>query len=609
MAAGAILLFSTPALAAASSADILAANRAAKGGDAWNGKAELQIDYAYTGQGLTGQSHTRFSLQRSAFVDSAELGPSRTANGFDGVHAWEREPSGTVTDQGAGDVLPLAVNEAYRDRNLWWTADRGGATIVVRGRRHDAQGDYDVLTVTPRGGEPFEAWFDVRTHLLARTVETQVTLTITTTYADYAAVDGVQIAQRLVVDDGTGAAGLQTMTLTRARFLPAKPNSATYAAPAEDLHDFSLAGGVRDTTVPFRLINNHIYAAVSVNGAAPMQFLFDTGGHDILTPPTAKTLGVKAEGAMTATGAGSGFAQSGVATVRSIRIGAATLVNQPVGVLQFSNAAEGVDEQGMIGYEVFARFVTRIDYGRRRLTLIDRRYFDPKDAGTPIPFRFYHHLPVMQGSYDGVPGAFCADTGARTPLSLNGQFVDAHGLRARTGKGVEALTGWGVGGASRAVVTHGGVLKLGEVTVEAPLTELSLDTGGSDAAAAFPNNVGGGVLKRFIVTLDYAHSRLYLKPIAGPIADLDTFDRSGMWINAGAGGFEVTDVTKGGPAEEAGLKKGDLITAVDGKAVDGPHLHDLRERLRDDPPGTAVTFTLETPSGPRQIALTLRDQF
>ena len=32
------------------------------------------------------------------------------------------------------------------------------------------------------------------------------------------------------------------------------------------------------------------------------------------------------------------------------------------------------------------------------------------------------------------------------------------------------------------------------------------------------------------MTFDYDHNTMYLKP-AGRMADLDTFDRAGMWIN------------------------------------------------------------------------------
>lgn len=592
--------------AAGHAADILAANHDAAGGSAWNDKATLQINYAYAGQGLNGTTSSLQDLRRGAFVDDYQIGPSSGANGYDGTQAWAREPSGTVTAQGGGDTLQLAINEAYRDRNLWWRADRGGAQISGPLQKTADQHSYDVLTVTPVGGKPFEAWFDARTHLLARTVENQVTLTISTLYTDYAAVDGVQLARKLVVDDGSGPNGRQTFTLASAHFLPVR-DAAAYARPATDLHDYALAAGASETTVPFRLINNHIYASVSVNGSKPLNFIFDTGGHDILTPATAKRLGVKPQGSQTSSGAGDSTAQSGLARVDSIKVGAATLTSQPVSVLQFSNASEGVDEQGMIGYEFFARFVTRIDYGKHQLTLIDKKHFDPKDAGMPVRFRFFGQFPEVLGSYDGIPGRFGIDTGSRGTLSLTRPFAAQNRLQEREKNGIEALTGWGVGGPSRGFVFRGKDLLLDSVKISAPLTEFSTDKGGAGGVEAFPNNIGGGVLKRFVVTLDYDHQLIYLKPIEGKVADLDTFDRSGLWVNQSEQGFQIIDVAKGTPADTAGLHAGDVITAVDGKPVQSLRIYQLRERLRNDAPGTVVAMTVSHDGARRTVKLTLRD--
>ena len=602
----AALVAQAPAHAATSVADILAANHAATGGAAWDGKLTLQSQYAYSGQGLTGTTSALADLQYGAFVDSYKLGPTSGTNGFDGTHAWEKEQSGTVTPQEGGDVRQLAVNEAYRNQHSWWRADRGGAQITSAGQQHEDGKTYDVLTVVPEHGNPFDAWFDTQTHLLARTVEMQVTQKITTFYSNYANTDGVQIAHKLVVDDGSGAANRQTMTLTSVHFRPARDKSA-YAKPPSDLHDYTLDSGVTETTVPFQLINNHIYAAVSINGSKPLNFIFDTGGHDILTPATAKMLGVKPQGSQTASGAGDNVEQSGVATVASIKVGAATLSDQPVGVLQFSNASEGIDEQGMIGYEFFARFITRFDYGKHQITFIDKKHFDPKDAGTPVRFRFYHQFPEVLGSYDGIPGRFGIDTGARTALSLTRPFAEKNHLRDREKSGIEALTGWGVGGPTRGFVFRGKDLQLDGLTIAAPLTEFSLDKGGAGGVDAFPNNVGGGVLKRFVVTLDYDHQLMYLKPIQGKVDDLDTFDRSGMWLNGAKQGFKIVDVGKGTPADTAGLRAGDVITAVDGQPVSAIHLYDLRKRLRNDAPGTTVTITVTRDGAPQTAKLTLRD--
>jgi hypothetical protein len=591
--------------AGAGQGDVLAANAAASGGKAWLVPGTLDLDYAYAGQGLTGTVHTRYDLAGRGFVDTYVTGPQAGASGFDGANAWEKEQSGIVSDQKGGDMLPLAFNEAYRDGNLWWRKDRGGASIVDKGETTEKDATFDVLTVTPKNGKHFDAWFDVKTHLLARTAEVQGSQTITTFYSGYAPVDGRVIAHKIVIDDGSGVANRQTETLTVARVLPVE-SPASFAQPQTVLHDASIAGNAAETTVPFRLINNHIFADVSVNGGKPLLFIFDTGGHSLLTTETSKELRIAAEGAETMTGGGSGLIQGGITRVASLSVGGATITDQPVTVTDFgSTATEGIDVKGMVGYEFFARFVTRFDYGAHTITFIDKNHFDPKDAGTPVPMVLYSQLPQVTGSYDGIPALFCIDTGSRMPLLLTGPFVAAHNLRAQASNGVEAMTGWGVGGPSRSFVTRGGELKLGDVTIEHPLTMMSLDTGGSAAAEAFPNNIGGGVLKRFVVTLDYDHYTMYLKPVSPPVADLDTFDRSGIWINGDPQGFKIVEVSKGTPAEAAGLKAGDIIVAVDGKPATGIALYDLRQRLRDDAPGTIVKFSLK--GGARDVSVTLKD--
>ena len=343
--------------------------------------------------------------------------------------------------------------------------------------------------------------------------------------------------------------------------------------------------------MPFHLWNNHIYADVSVNGSKPMTFIFDTGGHSILAPATAKELGVKTMGSVSSTGGGDNIATGGEAMVKSLTVGGATITDQPVSTLDTSPAGtEGANEKGMIGYEFFARFITRFDYGHHTITFIDKKYFDPKTAGMPVPMRLYHQFPEILGSYDGVPGRFGIDTGSRMPLLLNKAWAAKNGFPKPGTKTLQAQTGWGVGGPTHSLVFKGGVLKLGDVTIDHPLTMVSTDKGGAGSVELFPSNVGGGVLKRFAVTFDYDNSTMYLKPIQGHVEDLDTFDKSGMWINAVPEGFKVIDITKGGPAEGAGLAKDDVITAINGKSAAGMNLPELRQKLRTEKSGTAMTL-------------------
>ena len=57
-------------------------------------------------------------------------------------------------------------------------------------------------------------------------------------------------------------------------------------------------------------------------------------------------------------------------------------------------------------------------------------------------------------------------------------------------------------------------------------------------------------------------------------------------------GFEITVVTKGGPAEEAGILAGDIITGVDGKNITDMDVNAVADLIRGDE-GTTVELTLD----------------
>jgi hypothetical protein len=603
LAALAAALLSTSALAAAPDA-ILAANRTASGGDAWN-RAALVTEFDYVGNGLTGKAAGTADLATGAYEQHYTIGPQSGANGYDGSRVWTKDNSGIVTLQEGGDSVPLAINTAYRNANLWWRPDHGGATIVSDGSKSDNGAAYDVLTVTPKGGKSFDAWFDVRTHLLYRIEEYQGQVLTKTTTTDYRSYDGTQQPVTTIVNQGDTKYD-QRFTLTKATFL-AKSDAATYVPPPSvATADFAIANGAHEVTIPFDLIANHIHTHVMINGKGPYYVIVDTGGVNLINPELAKELGIPVEGKSAGRGAGDATMDIGLARVGEIDLGGARIKNQVFMTLALDQLypANGVEMRGMVGYETFRRFVTRIDYGARTITLIDPKSFDPKDAGTPVHVAFAGNAAIVDGTYEGVPGKFQIDTGARSALTLNGPYAAANHFTA--GKGVDAVDGWGVGGPSRSHVVRGGALAIGGITAAAhPVVGMSLDKGGSFADPSLSGNIGGGILKRFVITFDYGHNTLYLKPVAGPVADLDSYDRAGMWFNVTPEGYKVISVTEGGPAAVVGIKPDDVITAIDGAPVSGLKLPEVRARLRNDAPGTAVELHLA--SG-KDITVMLKDQ-
>lgn len=605
LAALASVSTTTLALAAPTAAEVLDANAKATGSLA--GKQVLKSEYAYSGQGLTGTVSSITDVRDGRFVDDAKIGPASEMQGFDGKQAWQKDTSGSITVQSGGDMRQLAVNEAYRRANLWWRSDRGDAAVMSDGEKTEAGNAYDVLTVTPKDGKNFDAWFDAKTHLLARIVEVQNVDTMTTAYSGYHAVDGVELPAKTVQSNGNPKYD-QSIVATTVAFVP-EQGAETFAIPKVVMTDAIIAGGAKDTTFPFHLYNNHIYADVRVNGKGPYQFIFDTGGVNLVTPPLAKELGLKSEGDMQGNGGGAGHMDVSLTKVSSLQLGDATVKDQVFAVLPLNTMAniDGVPMPGMVGFETFRRFVTRIDYGTDKITLIRPDAFDPKGAGVPIPINFDGNTIEAHATYDGVPGTFTIDTGARSALMLNTPFVAAHAQFAKYNNAPEAVTGWGIGGPSKSHVIRGNALILGDRTIAGPVVLLSTDTKGDNSSNTISGNIGGGILKRFIVTLDYEHNTMYLKPVTTAVSDLDSFDRSGLWINNSSTGYAVVDVTKGGPSDAAGLKVGDEIVSVDGKPATSIPLYEMRQRLRNEPVGTAVKLTVKRGVETKDVTVTLRN--
>ncbi len=591
---------------AADPQDALARFKEATGGARWDAVATAHTVSSVEASGLRGRAESWDDVRRGRYVTRYTLGPMKGAEGFDGSTPWTQDTSGQVRIEEGGESREAAADEAYRRSLAYWYPQRWPATVEAAGERSEGSRRFSVVRLTPRGGRPFEMWLDVATGLLDRTVERAAIETRTVLLSDYRTVNGLRVPHAWRSTNGETKYD-QRSTLETIAF-DESLEDARFQPPAPPPPDFAIAGGREATTVPFELLNNHIYVNVRIDGKGPYLVLCDTGGANIVTPELAKELGLKTEGALQGRGVGEKSEDVALAKVATLGLGDATVRDQLFLVLPLGSFrdVEGVPGRGLIGYEIFKRFVVTIDYERRRLTLTQPAAFTGRPGGHVVPFRFNSHIPQVEGTLDGIAGAFDLDTGARDSLSLLGPFVEKNGLKSRYAPRFEGVTGWGVGGPSRSLVTRAKLLTLGGVRVERPVTELSLQSKGAFTDPYVAGNVGGGTLKRFTVTFDYAKQQVTFEPNAS-FAKPDVFDRAGLWMNLSGGRFAVLDVMAGGPAAEAGLAVGDAITAVDGRAVRDLSLPAVRERFRTDPPGTKVRLTVEAKGRRRELTLVLRD--
>jgi PDZ domain/Aspartyl protease len=586
---------------------ILAANRMAVNDPPPH--SAMRAVYRQITSGLTGTLTARVDLDTGAYVEETEAEGVNEAQGFDGKTPWQRDISRAYTPQEGGDRIPSAVDSAYRRANLWWRADHGGAVIVYVGRDTGAARNLEHLSVVPKGGKRFDAWFDSDTHLIAKVSYDQQFLHVTETYSDYRREGPQILAHKIVTDPGLGDAAVSSSTLVHCSYDPAQPVSS-YSLPNTPPTGATIAGDATSTTVPFRLLNNHVYIEATVKGKGPFTFIVDTGGHTLLSPRLVEELRLKPIGEAVTSGAGEGHGTTGFVHYDEIAIGGLRLRDQ-VGFATevYDSAVEGIRVDGMVGFELVRRMVTTIDYGRNIITFTAPARFHPgPDLGIPIPFVFYDHVPNVPGRIGDLPARFAIDTGSRGELDVTSPFVAKHRLRDQFTKGARAVTGWGVGGPARSYVVRMPSVAIGPVIIRDPVVDLSDASHGTFSDPNFDGNVGSALLKRFVVTFDYTGRVMYLKLIEPVPSDTGTFDRTGLWINAKGGGYEVMDVAPGSAASQAGLTVGDLIVAADGRAVSASGLSETRQKFRSAPPGTRVTLSIRRGSQMHSVTLLLHDQ-
>ncbi|PYS52562.1 MAG: hypothetical protein DMF68_01215, partial [Acidobacteria bacterium] len=245
--------------------------------------------------------------------------------------------------------------------------------------------------------------------------------------------------------------------------------------------DFTVAGK-SSTSLPFDLIDNRIIINISLNGKGPFRFIFDSGGVAVISPEVARDLGLKIVGTSTDGGVGEKTVERGATAISEVKVGDIRLADEEFGVISFADTkyvfgANRID--GIIGYPLFKRFVVKIDYERQRLTFTEPSAFAYHGGGTIVALDFDAHLPLVNGSIDGIPGIFVIDTGTRSALLLYGPFKEKNNLRAKYKASLEGVTGWGIGGPVRSQLARIDSLKLGAVEVHNLVARLSLQRSGA----------------------------------------------------------------------------------------------------------------------------------
>jgi hypothetical protein len=590
---------------------ILAKAKASMGGSAWDRIRSIRSTGTLETSGLRGTIETLEDLSSGAHVTRYDLGAIRGMDGFDGHTVWLEDSTGQIYPQGHGTKRMEAANAAYLACRGYWFPKRWPADVAWMGRRKELGRAYEVLQITPRGGQPFEFWVDAQTGCLNRTMDFKEGETDTTRFADYREVQGVKLP--FDIREGRGEAQFDSVMRLTQVTLNQPLRAQAFTMPIPSSKDCGFVQGLTSTTMPIEIEpDGHVYLQASLDGKGPFWFCLDSGVEgSMLTPAVAKQLGLKAEGAVALKGVGAATESASFLTVNRTQFTGAWVdgltfsVSPSVGMI---GEVHGEPCAGIFGSDLLQRFVVRIEYAAHRLSLFSAQRWRYRGHGVAVPFVFRGQIPQVEGKLDGMPGTFAIDTGSGGTLDVFAPFVAAHHLIAKAGLTYPNPEGdRGFGGETQSRLTRFRELRLGTASMARPIVGLSTMNQGAFAGREGLGNVGAGFFKHFDVTFDYRRQRIYFEPNANH----DAPDRFGnthglRGLEGDKNGFRIMDLLQPSPLSEVGVKVGDVIVSINGKAGRDLTPGVLGEAL-GGPVGSLLDLEIQADGKIRHVTLTLRD--
>lgn len=371
---------------------------------------------------------------------------------------------------------------------------------------------------------------------------------------------------------------------------------------------FHMKPGQKRVQFPIEVINNLIIVPVVVNGQLPLKFILDTGVRttiltekafsDILNLPYSRHYQVAGPG-------GEKLVEAYITNDVTLDMpgihgqGHAMLVLEK-DYLELRNYL-GTDVQGILGYEVFSRFVVEVDYESRQLVISAPDTYKPKARYQELNIRVedtkpYVEVPITFQNGSTVTTKLLVDTGASHGLVLDPLSDDRIKIPE---KHVNSLIGRGLAGTINGKIGRINSIVLGrytlkDVVVNFPNPE---DYGNPDSLKSTDvfrhGAIGGDLLRRFNTVFNFPMGKMYLKKNLA-FSRKFNFNLSGLTFKAKGSRlrrFEITDVRKGSGADLAGIQVGDELVAINGISASDYSLNALNQAF-DLRPGKKVRLVI-----------------
>lgn len=385
---------------------------------------------------------------------------------------------------------------------------------------------------------------------------------------------------------------------------------------------FAINDGRKRIQIPIQIQNNLIVVPVVLNDVLPLKFIIDTGVRtsiltqktfaDILQLPYSRKYSIAGPGEEK-------IVEAFVTTNVSINLPGVTGRGLSLLVLEEDylelRKILGVDVHGILGYELFSRFIVEINYAKKVMTLSLPEKFKKRRGFDEIPMLIedtkpFILTPLVVSDDDALTAKLLIDTGASHGLLLEPSSDDRICIPE---KSISSIIGRGIGGDIKGKIGRINHLKLGhfglnDILVNFPEPNSYIDT--LKSALTFRHGtIGGDILSRFSAVFNYPQGLIYLKK-NNEFKKKFYFNLSGIGLEARGSqlnNFIVIDVRENSPADQSGVKVGDELISVKGVICKDLHLNEVNSLLTGNP-GKKVRISILRKNVRYDLTLTLESQ-
>ena len=294
---------------------------------------------------------------------------------------------------------------------------------------------------------------------------------------------------------------------------PASAPAATVAQQVPEPRRISLNGQTPVELKVKRARTGHLLVSPQIDGQDAGWFIFDTGaGMSCVDADLVKRLNLPDAGEVTANGTG-GTAITRFRRIKSLSLGPILIEDSSVVELNLKPIALAMGEpiDGVIGYEVFGAGIFEVDLDAGRITVHDPKTYELAEGQAWQRLSFVDRRPRVPGRIEGhEPGEFLLDLGANSSVTVHAGTVKE--LALLEGRETRNAKTGGVGGIHAA--RQGSLASLticGQRVENVPAVFAQSEKGARNEAGA-QGTIGVGLLKRFLLVLNYPQETVALLP-------------------------------------------------------------------------------------------------